>query len=117
MGIDDLLAELLEVQHRVWFIHRISELDVTDDALRAHLEIDRGLFIQVFLSEATGRCSFALVQGSQRIYGLDREGGAWHRHPYEDPKQHEFLPEGASPYALRQFVAEVEQILVTGEFI
>ena len=90
---------------------------MTDDALRARLAISEGLFIQVFPSDTTGRCSFALVQGNQRVYGRDREGGTWHRHPYQDPSRHELTPQGISPHPLRQFMTEVEEILVTAELI
>ena len=67
MRATDLLLELYEVARRTWFVQRIAELDVTDDALRARLAISEGLFIQGFLSDTPGRCSFALVQGNQRV--------------------------------------------------
>lgn len=117
MHIADLLLELHKVEHQAWFVREIAELDLTDDALRVRLDVGEGLVVQVFLSETTGRCSFALVQGNQRIYGRDRENGAWHRHPYQEPSSHELTPEGVSPYPLRQFLAEVQEILLIHELI
>jgi hypothetical protein len=90
---------------------------VTDEPLRARLAISEGLFSQVFLSDTTGRCSFALVQGNQRVCGRDRGGGTWHRHPYQDPSRHELTPQGISPHPLRQFMTEVEELSVTAELI
>ena len=77
MTIDDLLIELEESEWRFWFIQR-SEIERTDEAIRLRLIISTTLFIQVFLSEATGRFSLALIQGRERLYGRDREGGMWH---------------------------------------
>ncbi len=112
MRVNDLLLELYRVESQTWFIRRISNLDITDDALRARLEIGEGLFVQIFLSERSGRFSMALIQGNQRLYGRDREYGTWHRHPFHDPSTHELTPEGVSPRPLQQFIAEVEEILL-----
>jgi hypothetical protein len=49
------------------------------------LIIGESLFVQAFLSEATGRFSLALIQGRERLYGRDREGGVWHLHPLRCP--------------------------------
>jgi len=117
MRIRDLALELEEAERRFWFIQQITELEQTDDALRARLEIRSGLFVQVFLSETTGRFSLALIQQGQRLYGRDREHGEWHCHPYEAPSQHEPMPEGVSPRPLLQFLAEVERILLVHELL
>lgn len=74
MTIDDLLIALEDSKARFWFIQH-SEVERTDDAIRLRLIIDESLFVQVFLSEATGRFSLALIQGRERLYGRDKEGG------------------------------------------
>ena len=92
MTLNDLLLELYKVEHLFWFVKQIEEIDLTDDAVKARLRIEVGLFVQVFFSERSGRLSFTLVQGNQRIYGRDREYGQWHRHPFGDAEHHEPTP-------------------------
>ena len=75
------------------------------------------LFVQVFLSERSGRFSLVLVSPSGRLYGRDQEQGLWHRHPFGDADQHESTPEGMSSQPIIQFLTEVEEILVENELI
>jgi len=116
MQLEDLLHEISKVEHRFWFVRRVG-IEQTDDALRARLEIQAGLFVQVFLSEKTGRLSFALVEGNQRIYGCDLEGGFWHVHPYGMVEEHQAISQGKSPRPLLQFMCDVETILVENDLI
>jgi hypothetical protein len=116
MIIDDLLIELEEAEQRFWFIQR-SEIERTDEAIRLRLIINAALFIQVYLSEATERFSLALIQGRERLYGRDREGGTWHLHPFDSPETHCPTPEGVSSRPLLQFLAEVEELLLENELI
>jgi hypothetical protein len=117
MKMSDLLLELYEAMSCSWFIQRISKQDQTDDAIKVRLEIGADLFVQVFLSEATGRVSFALIQGSDRIYGLDCEQGVWHCHPYGTAETHEPVSGDVSVLPLAQFLAEVEEILVENDLL
>jgi hypothetical protein len=116
MNIDDLLTELAESEPRLWFIQR-SEIEQTDKAIRLRLFINEALFVQVFLSVITGRFSLALIQSRERLYGRDREGGAWHLHPFEAPKSHRPTPEGISHRPLVQFLAEVEELLIENDLV
>ncbi|MBS1248962.1 MAG: hypothetical protein MAG431_00533 [Chloroflexi bacterium] len=117
MTIKGLLREIYEAERYYWFIHIISEVEQTDNALKVRLNITAGLFVQIFFSERTGRLSFALIRGSQRIYGCDREQNYWHRHPYGAVHRHEPMPEGMSLRPVFQFMGEVEAILVENELI
>ncbi|MBU0491340.1 MAG: hypothetical protein KKA73_19315 [Chloroflexi bacterium] len=117
MTIADLLLELDEALSRSWFVQQIGELDRTDDAIKVRLTISAGLFVQLFLSETTGRVSLALIQGGDRIYGRDCEGGQWHRHSYGAAETHEVTPEGVSAHPVSQFLAEVEELLVENDLL
>ncbi len=116
MTIDDLLIELKESEQRFWFIQR-SEIERTDKAIRLRLIINEALFIQVFLSKATGRFNLALIQGRERIYGRDRESDMWHLHPFDAPETHCPMPNEVSPRPLLQFLAEIEELLLENELI
>jgi hypothetical protein len=117
MTISDLRQELREAEQRLWFIQQIVEPEELDDAVKARLDIRENLFVQVFFSETTGRTSFALVLGTQRIFGRDCEQGQWHEHPYAGPPVHQPVPEGMSPRPLLQFLVDVERILIDNDLI
>ena len=115
--IGDLLLEVEDALDRFWFVRDIVIIDQTEATVTAHLIIDPNLFVQAFLSERSQRLSFALVGQSRRLYGRDREHGAWHRHPFSQPEQHEPTPEGMSARPLTQFMAEVAQILLAHDLL
>jgi len=117
MKIADLLAEAYEAEQRLWFIQRISNLEQTDDMLKARLDIRAGLFVQVFFSESSGRFQMALVREGRRLYGRDNEGGGWHIHPYGSPEQHTPASEETSPRPLLKFLAEVERLLLANDLV
>lgn len=116
MKIADLLQEIEEVEQRFWFI-KSSTLEQTDEVLKARLAIKDELFVHVFLSESSERFQLALINGRERIYGRDREDGEWHSHPYGNAETHVPMPEGVSPQPLKQFITEVEKILLENDLI
>ncbi|MCP4396633.1 MAG: hypothetical protein GY801_04920 [bacterium] len=59
------------------------------------------LFLDVFYAANTGKISFALIQGNQRILGFDNLNG-WHVHPYGTPGQHVPIPEPSLEYIIRE---------------
>ena len=116
MTIDELLQEIHEVAH-LWFVSAVNVDERTDATVTVRLRLTPNLFVQVFCSERSDRFSLALVGPSGRIYGRDQEHGLWHRHPFANPDVHEPTPEGMSPQPVRQFLAEVEQILLEHNLI
>ena len=117
MSIDDLLTEAQEAQEQIWFIRALNVAERTNATVTVRLSLTPDLFVQVFLSERSGRFSLALIGPTGRLYGRDREHGAWHRHPFEQPDHHEPTPEGISPRPIHQFLAEIEQILLDNDLI
>jgi len=90
----------------------LEEIERTDFTLSLRLHIRPALFVQAFLGELSGSLYLALIEGGQRIFGVDREGGGWHLHPYDAPDKHEPLPEGLEPKPLPKFLARVEDLLL-----
>lgn len=115
--IEELLGEAHEACDRFWFVQSLIEVERTASTITVHLIIRPELYVQAYLSELSGRLSFALVDPSGRLYGQNRERGTWHRHPFGDPDRHEPTPEGISPQPLLQFMAEAEEILLENELI
>lgn len=46
------------------------------------------------------------------MFGIDREAGEWHVHPYEAVERHRPLPEGLDLKPLLKFLARVEELLL-----
>ncbi len=108
----DLEAEAREALDRLWFIRHLEVTARTDLTFAVRLYIRDDLFVQAFLGERSEALYFALVEGHQRIYGLDREGGSWHRHPFDAPDDHEPLTESPGPRPLLVFLGQVEELLM-----
>ncbi|WP_129677295.1 hypothetical protein [Candidatus Chloroploca sp. Khr17] len=116
-NINDLLVEAREAQEHFWFVRTLTVREQTNATITVHLSISTDLFVQIFLSERSGRWSMALIGPTGRLYGRDLEHGAWHRHPFGQPNVHEATPEGVSHRPVIQFMSEVEQLLVEHELI
>jgi hypothetical protein len=109
---NSLLAESREAIDKVWFLQSLEVSDRTDLTLSLRLYIRHDLFVQVFLGELTDSLYFALIEGNQRIFGIDRESKQWHVHPFEAPHNHEPFAEGLGPKPLLAFLSRVEILLI-----
>jgi hypothetical protein len=116
-SIDELLNEAIYVSERFWFVQALRMAERTDNTITLHMQITDEMFVQIFFSQRSLRLSFALVNSAGRVYGRDREHGLWHRHPFGQPHEHESTPEGMSSRPLTQFLAEVEELLLTNGLI
>ncbi len=47
-----------------------------------------GAFISVYFNPENQNCSFALIRGEKRIYGVDNAFVGWHLHPFGSPEEH-----------------------------
>lgn len=68
------------------------------------------MFIHVYANAVRNKVSFTLVNGVQRIFGRDCDGGRWHTHPFDAPDAHNFEGEAGKAVALTDFLFEVEDI-------
>jgi len=116
-SVTDLRLEAQEVLERVWFVQSLEETECTDPTLSLRFHIRPDLFVQAFLGELTGSLYFALIEGRRRVFGIDRDAGEWHLHPYDDPDKHEPLPEGLEPKPLLRFMAKVEDLLLQHDLL
>jgi len=114
---DDLRAEAQEAFERVWFIQSASVVERTDQTLSIRLLIRADLFVQAFVGEITGSLYFALIEGRQRIFGVDREAGEWHVHPFGETEKHLSLAKGWEPKPLMKFMSQVEKLLLEQDLL
>lgn len=55
--------------------------------LTCRVELSTGALVSVYYNALTGKTSYALIFGGQRIVGYDNYR-FWHHHPAEAPSQH-----------------------------
>jgi len=111
-GMADLRLETQEALAKVWFVQAVEEIDRARYTLSSRLHIRPALVVQAFVNEQWDLLYFALILDNQRIFGIDREAGGWHVHPYEVPDRHEPLPAGLEPKPLLKFLTRVEKLLL-----
>ena len=62
ISIDHLLLEAKEAQGDFWFVRALTVVERTNATVTVHLSLTPDLWVQLFLSERSGRFSLALVQ-------------------------------------------------------
>lgn len=113
----DLWLEAQEAVERVWFVQSVEETERTDYTLSVRLVIQPDLFVQAFVGKLSNSLYFALIQSNRRIFGIDRESGEWHLHPFTAPHRHQPLSEGLEPRPLLKFLAQVEALLLEHDLL
>ena len=86
---------------------KLLELDHTDITLISRIGFSNDIFIQIYANETKEKLNMALVVAGERMYGVDKEGGFYHEHPFENPLLHV----EAEPINIENFVIESLEIL------
>lgn len=113
----ELREEAKEALEHVWFIQSLEEYERTDITLSLRFHIRCDLFVQVFFGEKSESLYMALIEGGRRIFGIDREAGTWHMHPYEAVEKHESLTEGLEPRPIFTFLVRAEEFLLENDML
>lgn len=109
---ESLLAESQEAIEQFWFVQSIEITEQTDRALSLRLHIRVDLFVQAFVGDVSGSLYFALIEDRQRLFGIDRQYGEWHMHPYGASHKHAPLEQSLEPKPLLKFLKRVEELLL-----
>ena len=64
-----------------------------DTVVKIRVALTHDAFIDVFNNSDTGKCSYALIEASIRVFGADNAFIGWHTHPFDNPDQHVHAPE------------------------
>ena len=115
--LSELKAEAFDTLDQVWFVQSVTEIEQTDITLSLRLHIRPQLFVQLFFGQRSGSLYMALIEGKRRVFGIDREIGDWHIHPYENVEKHEHLADGLEPKPLFTFLARVEELLLEHDLL
>ena len=76
-----------------------------DTVVKMRVALTHDDFIDVFYNPDTGKCSYALIEESTRIFGADNAFIGWHIHPFDNPGQHVPSPE----VSFEKFLKTVEE--------
>jgi hypothetical protein len=67
---------------------KILSMDFSDITLISRIGFSFEIFIQIYVNIHKDKVNMALVVAGERIYGIDKEGGIYHEHPFENPDLH-----------------------------
>ena len=109
--IEKVISEIEETSLVFPFVKRLVRVDETANTVKYRLVIEEDLFVQVYVNVENETVGYVLINKGQRIYGRDAIEGRWHRHTFEDPLGHDFSVKGSKKVNLKQFLAEVQEIL------
>ena len=66
----------------------VSYMDETDITLISKISLPFDAFIQIYANIKKEKINMALIVAGERIYGVDKEGGLYHEHPFDTPSKH-----------------------------
>lgn len=111
MTVDDVERQALLAAADWAFIQYAEAVDKTEHTVKLRLYITAEFFVQVYANTQKQLSSCTLIFNRMRILGRECDGGVWHRHPADDPDQHDFSAEGQRPVTLDEFLREAQQVL------
>ena len=71
------------------------------------------IFIQLYANTKKEKLNMALIVSGNRIYGIDKEGGYYHEHPFNNPESHI----KTDPVGVEEFVMKTLEYLENLGFI
>ena len=115
MSLDRFVAEA-EAAAQMYAL-KIDIVAKTKNAIKIKLNISESIAVQCYYNQTSKTTNFVLIGGSRRLYGRDSVGGAWHRHPFENPDAHDTSWEGSQIVTPEQFLQEIFEILIREDLI
>jgi hypothetical protein len=96
---------------------RIEVLDLTRNLIKARLYLREDLFIQVYRNDGSQVTNLLVVLEGQRVFARDQIRGVWHRHPFENPAEHDTSSEGQRAVTFLEFIEEARQLLIEAKLL
>ena len=84
--IEDLIQTINDVSYRYGL--KLLYIDFTDITLISRIGFSQEIFIQIYANSKKDKLNMSLIVTDERMYGIDKEGGFYHEHPFEDPLLH-----------------------------
>ena len=87
----DVNTFLLSLLHELSSLEFVEKVDLHTEVfiLKGRAILKKNRFLQIYFNEHTETTAFALIENSNRIWGIDYDNiRGWHIHPAENPKSH-----------------------------
>ncbi|MEK6589593.1 MAG: hypothetical protein AABZ11_02845 [Nitrospinota bacterium] len=84
--VKDIIKTIEDIAKRYGL--KILFLDFSDTTLISRIGFSLEVFIHIYANVKKDKMNMALVVGGERIYGIDKEGGFYHEHPFGNPSLH-----------------------------
>ena len=107
--MDEFIKEVNEVAKL--YTLKVEILARTKNAVKIRVPITENIYIQLYYNKESGTKNFVLIGWNKRLFGRDCVGGAWHKHPFENPEVHDFGKDGKREVSVSDFFEEVFGLL------
>jgi len=92
MELKAFLAELVTSLARLDFVASL-ELRTEVFTIKGRVHLTQRGFLEVYFNERTQTVAVAWIEAERRRWGIDRDNlRGWHRHPLENPEDHQAIP-------------------------
>ena len=92
MELKAFLAELVTSLARLDFVTAL-ELRTEVFTVKGRVHLTQHGFLEVYFNERTQTVAVAWIEKERRRWGIDRDNlRGWHRHPVENPEDHQAIP-------------------------
>ncbi len=109
MNIDDFIREVEAAAN--FYSLKVEILARTKNAVKVRVLVTENIYIQLYYNQASKTRNYALVGWNRRLFGRDCIGGEWHKHPFENPDEHDFSGNGKREVSILEFFDEVFYLL------
>jgi len=90
---------------------KVEILAKTKNAVKIKVSVTENIYIQLYYNQETGTRNYVLIGWNRRLFGRDCVGGVWHKHPFENPENHDFSEDGKREVSISDFFEEVFNLL------
>ena len=88
MDVNQFLLSLLHPLSTLEFVEKV-DLQTEVFIVKGRVILKKNRFLQVYFNELTGTMAFALIEGEERIWGIDFDNmRGWHLHPLGNSEGH-----------------------------
>ena len=105
MNLDEFIEEVKNAADL--YSLKIEILARTKNAVKIKVPITENIYIQLYYNQESGTKNHVLISWNRRLFGRDCVGGEWHKHPFENPDEHDFGENGSKEVSVLEFFEEV----------
>jgi hypothetical protein len=85
-SVDELIRAVHDITYRYGLI--IQYLDSTEITLFSRFGLSQDVYIELYANIRKNKINLSLIISGSRVFGIDKEGGFYHAHPFENPISH-----------------------------